>query len=178
MSKRVTTADFIQRARKVHGDRYDYSKVLYEASRTKVTIICPVHGEFEQTPANHYTGHGCRECGGNKPLTLERFIERANKIQKGRYDYSSVEFKNVESKVVIICPDHGPFLQRLMAHLRGFGCAQCGRVETAKILGHSRDRFLEDARQAHGDRYDYSQVEYVNALTKITIICIRCSIVI
>ena len=99
MSKRVTTADFIRRAREVHGDRYDYSKVLYRAAIKKVTIICPEHGEFEQTPANHCTGHGCRECGGNKPLTLERFIERANKIHNGRYDYSRVEFKNVESKL-------------------------------------------------------------------------------
>jgi hypothetical protein len=171
MSKHVTTADFIQRAREVHGDRYDYSKVLYVAAKIKITIICPEHGEFEQTPSNHSTGYGCRECGGNKPLTLDRFIERANKIHKGRYDYSRVEFKNVESKVEIICPDHGPFLQRLMSHLKGFGCARCGRVETAKKLGHTRDRFLEDARQAHGDRYDYSQVEYVNALTKVTIIC-------
>lgn len=171
MSKRVTTADFIQRACKVHGNRYDYTKVLYVAAKSKVTIICPEHGEFEQTPANHCTGYGCPECGGNKPLTLDRFIERANKIHKGRYDYSRVEFKNVESKVEIICPDHGPFLQRLMSHLKGFGCDRCGRVDTAKKLGHSRERFLEDARQAHGDRYDYSQVEYVNALTKVTIIC-------
>lgn len=171
MSKRVTTADFIQRAREVHGDRYDYLKVLYVAAIIKVTIICPEHGEFEQTPANHCTGYGCPECGGNKPLTLDRFIERANKIHKGRYDYSRVEFKNVESKIEIICPDHGPFLQRLFSHLKGFGCDRCGRVETGKKLGHSRERFVEDARRAHGDRYDYSQVKYVNALSKVTIVC-------
>ena len=170
-ARRKTTEQFIARATAIHGDRYDYSKVLYVAAKNKVTIICPEHGEFEQTPANHCTGYGCHECGGNKPLTLDRFIERANKIHKGRYDYSRVEFKNVESKVEIICPDHGPFLQRLMSHLRGFGCDRCGRVETAKKLGHTLDRFLEDARQAHGDRYDYSQVEYVNALSKVTIIC-------
>ncbi|MAS81688.1 MAG: hypothetical protein CMF45_03265 [Legionellales bacterium] len=62
MSRRVTTEDFIQRARIKHGDRYDYSKVTYVAARTKVTIICPLHGKFEQTPANHCTGHGCHEC--------------------------------------------------------------------------------------------------------------------
>lgn len=171
MSKRVTTADFIQRAREVHGNRYDYTKVLYVAAKNKVTIICPEHGEFEQTPANHCTGRGCHECGGNKPLTLDRFIERANKIHKGRYDYSRVEFKNVECKIEIICPDHGPFLQRLFSHLKGFGCGRCGRVNTANKLSHSRERFLEDARQAHGDRYDYSQVEYINALSNVTIIC-------
>ena len=171
MAKRVTTADFIRRARKVHGNRYNYSKVLYVAAKTKVTIICPEHGEFEQLPPNHYIGHGCHECGGNKPLTLDRFIERANKTHNGRYDYSRVELKNVDTKVEIICPVHGSFFQRPASHLKGLGCDLCGRVETGKKLGHSLERFLEDARQAHGLRYDYSQVEYVNALTKVKIIC-------
>ena len=171
MARRVTTSDFIRRARKVHGDRYDYSKAVYVAAKDKVTIICAEHGEFKQTPPNHLIGHGCHECGGNKPLTLERFAERANKIHKGRYDYSRVELKNVDTKVEIICPDHGSFLQRPASHLKGFGCGPCGRIATAKKLGHTLDRFLEDARLAHGDKYDYSRVEYVNALTNVTIIC-------
>jgi len=171
MSKRVTTADFIQRAREVHGNLYDYSKVLYVAAKKKVTIICSEHGEFKQWPSNHCIGHGCHECGGNKPLTLDIFIERANKAHKGRYDYSRVDYKNVDIKVEIICLEHGPFLQRPLSHLKGFGCGRCGRVETAKKLGHSRERFVEDARLAHGDRYDYSQVKYVNALSKVIIVC-------
>ena len=84
MSKHVTTADFIRRAREIHGDRYDYSKVLYVKAKTKVKIICPDHGDFEQTPANHCSGRGCGECGGHKPLTLDRFIEHANHIHNGR----------------------------------------------------------------------------------------------
>jgi hypothetical protein len=171
MSKRVTTADFIRRAREVHGNRYDYSKASYVAARKYITIICPEHGEFEQWPANHYIGHGCYECGGNKPLTLDKFIERANKIHNSRYDYSRVKFQYVESKIEIICPDHGSFCQRLATHLKGLGCNSCGRVATGKKLSHSLERFLKDARKAHGDRYDYSQVKYINALTKITIIC-------
>ena len=109
MSKRVSTADFIIRAKEVHGNKYDCSKTIYVAAKKKVTIICPEHGEFKQTPSNHYTGYGCPECGGNKSLTLERFIKRDNKVHKGRYDYSLVYFKNVETKIEIICPDHGLF---------------------------------------------------------------------
>lgn len=172
MSKHVTTADFIQRARQLHGNQYNYTKVMYLAAKIKVIIICPKHGEFEQTPANHCSGRGCRECGGNKPLTLARFIERANKVYNDRYDYSCVKFKNGENKVEIICPVHGPFFQRLFSHLKGFGCDKCGRVNVAKKLSHSRERFLEDARLAHGNRYVYSQVKYINALTKVTIICL------
>jgi hypothetical protein len=171
MSKHVTTADFVRHARDVHGNRYDYSKASYSAARKYITIICSEHGEFEQWPANHYIGHGCYECGGNKPLTFERFIERANRIHNSRYDYSRVTFRNVESKIEIICPVHRSFFQRLATHLKGLGCNSCGRVVTGKKLSHSRERFLEDARKAHGDRYDYSQVSYINALTKVTIIC-------
>lgn len=171
MSKRVTTTDFIRRAREVHGNRYDYSKSTYIAAIRNITIICPEHGKFEQRPANHYIGHGCHECGGNKPLTLEKFIDRAKKLHNSRYDYSRVKFRNVESKVEILCPVHGLFTQRLMTHLKGLGCDRCGRVEVSKKLCHSLERFLGDARKAHGDRYDYSQVRYINALTKVTIIC-------
>jgi hypothetical protein len=171
VSKIVTTAEFIERARKIHGSRYDYSKSVYSAAIKNVTIICPKHGEFEQRQTNHYIGHGCHECGGNKRLTLERFIQRARKKHGNRYDYSRVNFSNVESKVEIICSEHGVFFQRLMTHLKGLGCDRCGRVATAMKLRHTVERFLEDAHRVHGDRYDYSEVIYINALTKVRIVC-------
>lgn len=171
MPIRVTTTDFIRRAREVHGNRYDYSKVLYVAAKRNVTIICPEHGEFEQSPANHCTGRGCQECGGNKPLTLDRFIERANKAHNNRYDYSNVMLCNVEHKIEILCPVHGSFFQRPATHLKGLGCDRCGRVEVGKKLSRSHDSFIHDARKAHGDRYDYSQANYINALTKVIILC-------
>lgn len=100
MSKQVTTEDFIQRARKVHGNGYDYSKVLYVAA-SEVKIICLEHGEFEQQPTNHYTGRGFHERGGNIPMPLDLFIERTNKVHKGRYGDSRVAFTNVASKIEI-----------------------------------------------------------------------------
>lgn len=171
MARLVDTADFLGRARKKHGNRYDYSKVEYVAAKQKVTIICPEHGEFEQTPVNHCTRHGCPGCGGNRRLTQNKFIERATKIHNGRYDYSHVGFKNVESKAEIICPTHGAFFQRVASHLKGIGCPKCGRAVTANKLSHSRERFIENARKAHSEKYDYSKVDYVNAHTKVTIIC-------
>jgi len=171
LSKKVTTQDFIRRSREVHGDRYDYSKSVYVAAIADITIICPIHGEFRQRPTNHYIGHGCHECGGNKPLTVERFIARARVRHGDRYDYSQVEFENVESKVKIACPEHGVFVQRVMSHLKGFNCPRCGRVSVAGKLGHSLERFIQDAKNAHGDKYDYSEAEYVNAFKKVRIIC-------
>ena len=171
MSKKVTTADFIKRGREVHGNKYDYSKSVYVSATSDITIICPIHGEFHQRPANHYIGHGCHACGGNKPLTLQVFVERSQAIHSSRYDYAQVEFENVESKVKIICPEHGVFVQRVMTHLKGFNCPHCGRASVANKLGHTRERFIQDAKAAHGDKYDYSKTKYVNALSKVEIIC-------
>ena len=171
MSKKVTTADFIRRGREVHGDKYDYSKAVYESATSNITIICPAHGEFQQRPANHYIGQGCRECGGNKPLTVKRFIERAIEKHGNRYDYSNVEFVGVESKIKITCPEHGEFIQRVMVHLKGFNCPSCGRESTAQKLNYSQDRFIKDSQVTHGNKYDYSQVEYINAQSKVKIIC-------
>lgn len=171
MSKEITTQDFIRRAREVHGDKYDYSKSVYVSATTDLTIICPIHGEFQQRPANHNSGRGCRECAGNKPLTVEKFVERAQAVHENRYDYSQVKFEGIENKITIICREHGPFQQRVMVHLKGFNCPKCGRAQVADKLSHSLDRFIQDARAAHGDKYDYSEVEYVNALTNVKIIC-------
>jgi len=171
MSKRVTTEDFILKAQKVHGNKYDYRKAHYIAAKKKILIICPKHGEFFQQPNNHLTGKGCRKCGGNSPLTLDEFIFRASEIHGNKYDYSEVSFKNVESMISIRFKEHGVFKQRLFSHLKGFNCPKCGRVSTTKILKHNEKRFKSDGEKAHGDKYDYSKVKYVNAHKNVTIIC-------
>jgi hypothetical protein len=171
LSKKVTTADFINRGREIHDDKYDYSRTVYVAAVLHVTIICAIHGEFQQRPVNHLMGRGCPLCGGSKTLSLEKFIERANARHNSRYDYSLVKFKNVESKVEIICPKHGVFKQRLMSHLRGFNCPSCGKDSKAQKLKQPLDEFLSLAKAAHGDKYDYSEVNYVNAQSKVRIIC-------
>jgi len=171
MPKKITTQSFINRAKEIHGDRYDYSKVIYEKAIKKVIITCPVHGDFRQTPANHTIGHGCHECGGNKPLTLDNFKKRAIKKHNNKYDYSQVIFSNVEQKIDIICPIHGIFQQRVMSHLKGFGCDKCGRKNVAKKLSDSKEDFIQKAQIVHGNKYDYSKVKYVNAKSKVIIIC-------
>ena len=130
--KRLTKDKFIERAREVHGNRYDYSKVNYINNYTKVCIICPIHGEFWQEPNNHMNGKGCRKCSGER--TRERcrysskdFIKKAQTIHGGRYDYSKVEYVDARTKVCIICPIHGKFLQRPNDHIDGCGCPLCGK---------------------------------------------------
>jgi hypothetical protein len=125
MGKLKTTEEFIRRAKKVHGDKYDYSKVEYKGTHTKVCIICPIHGEFFQTPNNHLHGQGCLACGGRKQLTKEEFIQKAREVHGDKYDYSKVEYVNKNTKVKIICPIHGEFEQEPNSHLEGKGCPNC-----------------------------------------------------
>jgi intein-encoded DNA endonuclease-like protein len=128
---RITTEEFIRRAREIHSDKYDYSKTVFKNNQTKVIITCPIHGDFEQFPYHHLRGNACRQCGLNKiheqlKNSLDTFIKRAREIHGDKYDYSKVEYKNSKEKVCIICPVHGEFWQTPSNHLMGKGCRQCG----------------------------------------------------
>ena len=136
---RKTTQQFIDDAQKVHGDKYDYSKVEYKGNKTKVCIICPKHGEFWQTPNKHLAKQGCPKCGdiGNtlkKRLSLNEFINRANAVHGDKYDYSKVEYIGVDTKVCIICHEHGEFWQTPYSHFQGCGCPICNESHLERNL--------------------------------------------
>ena len=140
MPKKKTTAQFIADARKVHGDKYDYSKSEYRGSDSKVCVICPKHGEFWPTANNHIRGSGCPQCVG-RTVTKERFIEKAREVHGDKYDYSKVEYVNSTTPVTIICPKHGEFLLTPTSHLCGNGCSECsGNVRL------TTERFIRKAR--------------------------------
>lgn len=169
---RGTTESFIAKARAKHGDRYDYSKVDYKTNRTKVCIICPDHGEFWQAPANHINlGAGCPTCAGCKRLTLDEFIRRSRQAHGDQYDYSMTVFTNVDTKVKIICPKHGPFEQIAYDHMKGHGCSKCGAEKCADSCRHDSKKFIVRARERFGQIFDYSKVDYINSETKVEIIC-------
>ena len=165
------TEEFIEKAKKVHGDKYDYSKVEYINSYTKVCIICPEHGEFWQSPKCHLIGRGCSLCSKNKKLTTETFIEKSRKVHGDKYDYSKTEYVNNHTKVCIICPEHGEFWQRPQSHMDGHGCVKCYAKDCADRCSSTTKEFIEKAREVHGDKYDYSKVNYINSYTKVCIIC-------
>ena len=166
MKPRMTTEEFIKRAREVHGDKYDYSRVEYLNNTTPVIIKCPEHGEFLQVPYVHLRGSGCQKCNGTEKLTTEEFIKRARRVHGDKYDYSKVEYVGNHDNVCIICPKHGEFMQTPHAHLNGQGCPVCGG--TKKM---TTEEFIKRAREKHGDKYDYSRAEYVNAHAKLCIVC-------
>ena len=143
---KLTTEEFIKKAREVHGDKYDYSKVEYVNSKEKVTIICPKHGEFPQTPQKHLLGQGCPKCGNKPKLTTEEFIRKAREVHGDKYDYSKVEYVNATTPVVIICPKHGEFLQNPYNHTDGRGCKKCAtEVTAAKLRYWTEKKCYEEA---------------------------------
>ena len=163
--------EFIAKAKKIHGNRYDYTKVDYVDSKTKVCIICKEHGEFWQTPSNHFRGHGCPKCGITQPLNTQAFIERAKKTHGDRYDYSEVNYKNMYTKVAIICLNHGLFYQLPFNHLNGQGCPACKAEDVGNRKRMSVEEFIKRAVAVHKEKYDYSKVNYRNNHTKVCIIC-------
>jgi hypothetical protein len=172
--KRVhCTQDFIKKAIILHGDIYDYSNVVYENSKTKVVIICKMHGPFEQSPNKHLSGHGCKKCNKSyvgyrteetkvkekkvKPEEIKKFIDNAIKIHGDKYDYSNVVYTGNRTNIAIVCKDHGIFEQTPYKHLNGSGCNNCEFIKKAKLI--------------HGDKYDYSKVDYKYSSVKIVIMC-------
>src|ERR1039457_857000 len=144
---------FVRKAKNIHDDKYDYSKVEYKNTHTKVCIICPVHGEFWQRPHDHLIKQGCKKCGILlKADNTETFIKKAKEAQKSIYDYSKIDYKNSKTKVIIGCLEHGDFLQRPTTHLAGFGCAKCsesrGEKEIRCILEWTETPFRSQYRIA------------------------------
>jgi hypothetical protein len=157
---------FIEKAKKIHGDKYDYSLVNYINTKTKVKIICNEHGEFEQTPEKHINRkQGCPKCVKNFKLTQDDVINKSKLIHENRYDYSLVKYTNANNQIDIICPTHGLFKQRVSSHLNGSGCPKC--------IGRDKDNteIINEFKILHKDKYDYSLVNYTSPTNTIKIIC-------
>jgi hypothetical protein len=161
------TERFIVAARQKYGDLYDYSMVKYIDNKTKVNIICNIHGVFNQRPKRHLCGDGCPMCNGGVKLDGIEFIKRAEKIHGHRYNYSLVKYINSKSKVEIICAKHGIFNMKPNSHLIGQGCSICGIEKNTS----NTELFITKSNVIHHNQYDYSLVEYKHNNVKVKIIC-------
>jgi hypothetical protein len=171
-----STDDFIKKSQEIHGSKYDYSEANYENSKTLLTIVCPIHGKFNQTPNHHTAGKGCPKCGFEKRIlvrryTIDEFINRVKEIHGNNYDYSKVIYKNSRTPVIISCPKHGEFLQTPKSHLRGRGCSKCGTERLIKVLKSTTDEFIGRVKEIHKNKYDYSKVNYKGSTKLVEIIC-------
>lgn len=168
-AKTKSTEKFIEQAKQIHGDKYDYSKVEYVNGHEKVCIICPEHGEFWMTPNNHINKtkpQGCPVCGRiksirNRTSTTEEFITKAIKIYGNKYDYSKVNYVNNTTNVEIVCPQHGSFFQWPANHLIGESCPKCacfrskGEKEVEEFVrGLGFEISTSDRQILNGDELD------------------------
>lgn len=131
----LSVEEFVSRSNKIHNNKFDYSRTVYQNSNKKVKIICKEHGEFEQWPQDHMNGRGCTRCSGVNKKTTEEFVEEAKQIFSN-FDFSLVEYINAHTPVEIICPEHGVFLKKPNAILNKIGCEKCGtdRMLQTKII--------------------------------------------
>ena len=163
------TEQRIDKARKIHQNRYNYSRVIPCTDTNKVEIICPKHGSFFQYLYDHSErGAGCPDCSiENGRLTLEEIKTRSKELFQDRYGYDKVSFKKLSDQVIITCIEHGDFIQRASSHLAGNGCKKCFILSTRK----KKEEFILEAKKIHGDKYDYSKVVYSGNKKPVEIIC-------
>lgn len=164
---RIQLSAFVDRANTAHENKYTYTKTtLMSNMNAKVVITCPDHGDFEQRAASHVDGIGCPSCVGLKPITQNEFIDKSNNIHNDKYDYNLVTYLDRYTKVDIVCPIHGKFSQVPSDHMGGCGCQLCGGTSPLTKMA-----FIANAREYHGDKYDYSLVDIQGANTKVDIVC-------
>ena len=176
----LTTEEFIRKAKRIRGDEYDYSKVIYKGCKTKVCIICPEHGEFWQTPDNHLNSNqGCPTCryiksAKSNTLNTNIFIERAKKIHGEKYDYSKVNYIDNKTKVCIIChekdengKEHGEFWQTPTGHIdKKTKCPRC-----TKNHRYTTEEFMDKLPEWVKEKYDFSKFKYKRTHDKSVVIC-------
>jgi len=175
-AKRRSEQEFVDMAVTVHGDRYGYENVKYKDMRSGVTIRCRQHEDFTQIASIHLKGSGCPRCAAERAGNLRRkdtptFIKDARAVHGSRYSYDLVEYIANNRKVTIICHQHSEFEVEPANHLNGQNCPTC-RIDQLRLLRTKKQsEFLEEARELHGPRYDYSKTIYQHSLKKISITC-------
>ena len=165
MNKKNDT--FIIKAKNRHQEQYSYAFFNYINAKTKSIITCKIHGNFEQRPDVHLTGHGCPACSGKLKRNLSDFVAQAMTIHNDKYTYEEFIYKRTSLKGVIFCRIHGNFEQSPNAHLAGKGCPKC-----VASYHYSQTVYIEKANNIHHNRYQYSNINYINALQKIDITCL------
>ncbi len=149
--KKLTTEEFILKAKDIHGLKYDYSLSEYTISHNPLRIICKVHGVFEQVANKHLSGKGCPECGllsraKKRSKDLLWFVEKAKKVHLDRYNYENSVLSGMLNPIEIECKVHGVFSQVASNHLKGHGCDKCARELTGT---HDRLTYIKNCRSRH-----------------------------
>ena len=169
--KKLTTKEFIQKARQVHGNKYDYSMVEYKGSQEKIKIICPIHGIFLQKPNGHLLNHGCSFCGSS---VKTQATENKTKLFLSNFeniDFSKCEIKGQLEQSKLYCIKHGYFNKMLNNMFPSKQCNPCYQCEREKKNDIHKKKFIEKSKIIYNNKYDYSQVNYTGIHNNVIVIC-------
>lgn len=177
---KLSTDDFINKSKIIHGDKYDYTKSNYEGSGKYIIIICKKHGEFKQLPHNHYK-YGCGQCGKENSTHIHNtnllnkckneFISKSINFHNNKYNYTKSNYINVKTKLIVTCNIHGDFSVTPNNHLRGRGCPKCGKINGSKTKSKLFEDYLKIFLDIYNNLYTYDKVKWINASTKIDVTC-------
>ena len=175
----LTTEEFVEKARKVHGDKYDYSKVVYKNWRTNVCIICPEHGEFTIMANSHLQGHGCQSCSGTKRYTTASFIHKSQTLYPNLLRYDECQYVNPKTKVRLYCTtkdkngvEHGYFKTYPYTHFHGtYGCKKCQYENVGRKLRKTNESFIGESIKVFGDKFKYDKCNYKDSGTDVKLYC-------
>lgn len=177
MKKPLTTEEFIQRAFNIHGNLFSYPDCNYVNAHSKIKIKCNnCETIFYQKPNNHLNGQGCITCrnikiGNSKRTDINKLINKFNQKHNFKYGYELVNFINVDTKIVITCPEHGDFEQTPYEHLKGIGCPKCRYRIISLKNKFTQEEIIKKFIEVHGYQFDYSKVVYTGINDKVIIIC-------
>lgn len=156
----INNDDFINQANEKHKNFYSYKESLYKTMKEKIIIICPIHGNFKQTPEKHLKGQGCLICSGKNKKTTGTFIKEANEIHNYFYSYEETNYIQSHKNICITCPIHGLFKQTPTNHLTGKGCPNCAASKGEKVI----TKFLKSNNINFKPQYTFNDLKYKNLL--------------
>jgi very-short-patch-repair endonuclease len=168
---KMTTEEFIRKSIEKHGSKFDYSEVIFNGTKNKVSIKCLAGHKFDQSPNSHLAGSGCRFCAKKVPYTRETFIAKAKIIHDYKFSYDNLVWNGTKYKIEFSCNDCGTVINiKAQGHIASKGCRKCVRFG----LRLTTEKFIRKAIKIHGDKYDYSKTNYVLITDKVEIFCRNC----
>lgn len=180
-ARSLSTEEWIEKAQAIHGKKYDYSCTLYVNAKTKVDIICPIHGQFRINPSNHISlKRGCKVCSGksfknwensNKILSHEIFLERVSKHKHTNLDFKNTVYRGQKNTVRVECNLHGPFDAWPSNLFQGGNCPACAASAAGKKRRLELDTLIARISNKFGKKYEIDTTSIVSASSPIKLRC-------